>query len=124
VPQGSDSGLRGPLSAGVGTGPADCRACQLVPGEYQHQAAGARGAPVYGQARNIARARFLREPVRILPGRQRVSADRQGRQRQAQAQREVSLITNILYTYRYLPRSMGTRRNAKYLIYFKASCPR
>jgi len=90
VPQGSDGGVRCPLSAGVGTGPADCRSRQPVPREYQHQAAGARGPPVHGQARNIARPRFLREPVRILPGRQRISADRQGRQRQTQAQREVS----------------------------------
>jgi len=89
VPQGSDSGVRGPLPTGVGSGPADRRARQPVSGEYQHKAAGARGPSVHGQARNIARARFLREPVRILPRFQRVSADCQGRQRQAQAQREV-----------------------------------
>lgn len=90
MPQGSDRGVRGPLPTGVGIGPADCGARQPVPGEHQHQAAGARGPSVHGQARNIARARFLREPVRILPGCQRVSADCQGRQRQAQAKREVS----------------------------------
>lgn len=90
VPQGTDGGVRGPLPAGVGAGQADRGPREPVPGEHQHQAAGARSAPVHGQARDTARARLLRQPVRILPGRQRISADCQGGQRQAQAQREVS----------------------------------
>lgn len=90
VPQGLDRGVRGPLPTGVVAGPADRGPRQPVPGEHQHQAAGTRGAPVHGQARDPARARLLREPVRLLPGRQRVPADHQGRQRQTQAEREVS----------------------------------
>lgn len=90
MPQGADGRVRGALSTGIVAGPADRRARQPVPGEHQHQAAGARGAPVHRQTRDTARARFLRQPVRVLPGRQRVSAHRPGRQRQAQAQRKVS----------------------------------
>lgn len=90
VPQGADGCVRGPLPAGVVAGPADSRPREPVPGEHQHQTAGARGAPVHRQARDTARARLLRQPVRVLPRRQRLSAHQPRGQRQAQAQREVS----------------------------------
>lgn len=91
VPQGADGGVRGALSTGVIAGPADRGAREPVPGEHQHQTAGTRGAAVHGQARDTARARLLRQPVCVLPGRRRVSVNGARGQRQAQAQREVSV---------------------------------
>lgn len=93
VPQGADGGVRGPLPAGVCAGPADRGPREPVPGEHQYQAAGARSAPVHRQARDTARARFLRQSVRVLPRRQRQPAHRPRGQRQAEAQREVSAVT-------------------------------
>lgn len=96
VPQGADGGVRGPLSTGVGAGPADRGPREPVPGEHQHQAAGAGGAPVHCQARDTARARLLRQPFRVLPRRERQPAHRPRGQRQAQAQREVSAATGVV----------------------------
>ncbi len=60
-------------------------------------ALGARHPLVYREARDAARARLLRLPLRLLPRRAGEPAHAQGRQREAQSKRGVSI--NILFLW-------------------------
>ncbi len=64
---------------------------QPVPAQHQHEAARIGRAHLDGEARDLARARLLRQPLRLLPRRSRQPADAARRTRQAGPQRKVSV---------------------------------
>ena len=86
VPEGDDGGLRCPLSAGGRPGPTHRRPRQPLPQLDLHQAPGVGDLVVHGQARDAARPRLQRLPVRLLPRQERRAPHPAGRQRQAQTE--------------------------------------
>lgn len=62
---------------------ADSGSREPVPREHKHEAAGAGDAAEHREARDPARPRLLRQPLRVLPGRPGRAPHQKDRDRQA-----------------------------------------